>query len=104
MQLLQVVSAIVPRDFDEILLQYWRLNRLSSKAPVSGLGDMFCRDTGSARNTARRRLPMSSTPQKISPLREAQPMELLTEVTIHLTSFDQKDYRQLIEARGASIK
>src|SRR5713226_7194742 len=34
---------------------------------------------------------------------EVQPVELTTEITIHLTPFDQKEYRRLIEARGETI-
>jgi FkbM family methyltransferase len=37
-------------------------------------------------------------------VRNAQPIRLTTETTIHLTPFDQKEYRQLIEARGETIR
>src|SRR5260370_31010869 len=35
---------------------------------------------------------------------EVEPVELTTEITIHLTPFDQKEYRRLIEARGETIQ
>src|SRR5260370_23571142 len=34
---------------------------------------------------------------------EVQAVELTTKITIHLTPFDQKEYRRLIEARGETI-
>jgi FkbM family methyltransferase len=40
----------------------------------------------------------------IFPIREVQPARWTEEVTIRLTPFDQKEYRQLIEARGETIK
>jgi FkbM family methyltransferase len=39
-----------------------------------------------------------------SHVREVQPIRLTTEITIHLTPFDLKEYRQLIEARGETIQ
>jgi FkbM family methyltransferase len=47
---------------------------------------------------------MSPSPREISRAREVQPIRPTTEVTIHLTSFDQKQYRELIEARAETIK
>jgi tRNA (mo5U34)-methyltransferase len=47
---------------------------------------------------------MRSSPRGISEIREVQPIRLTTESTIHLTPFDQKEYRQLIEARDETIK
>ena len=47
---------------------------------------------------------MHPSPRGISPIREVQPIRLTTEITIHLTPFDQKEYRQLIEARGETIQ
>jgi FkbM family methyltransferase len=44
-----------------------------------------------------------STPG-ILPIREIQPIRQTKEITIRLTPFDQKEYRQLIEARGETIK
>src|SRR5260370_16293518 len=35
---------------------------------------------------------------------QAQPIELAAEITLHLTMFDQKEYRQLIAARGETIR
>src|SRR5258708_10450449 len=35
---------------------------------------------------------------------QAQPIELAEEITLHLTPFDQKEYRQLIAARGETIR
>jgi len=35
---------------------------------------------------------------------EVQPVDLTREITIHLTPFDQKEYRRLIEARGETIQ
>jgi FkbM family methyltransferase len=47
---------------------------------------------------------MRSSPQDISESRKIQGVRKATGITIHLTPFDQKEYRQLIEARGESIK
>ncbi len=47
---------------------------------------------------------MRPSPRGISPSREVQPVRPATEIAIHLTPFDQKEYRQLIEARGETIK
>jgi FkbM family methyltransferase len=47
---------------------------------------------------------MRPSPQETSPVREVQPLRLTEEVTIHLTPFDQMQYRELIEARGETIK
>jgi len=43
---------------------------------------------------------MSPSPRVVSRERELQTNHPATEITIHLTPFDQKEYRQLIEARG----
>src|SRR5947209_3921751 len=56
-------------------------------------------------NAAERRPPpMRPSVREISRTPEVQPIELTTEITIHLTPFDQKEYRQLIEARGETIQ
>jgi FkbM family methyltransferase len=47
---------------------------------------------------------MRPSPRETSNAREVQPMQRTTEITIRLTPFDQKEYRQLIEARGETIK
>ena len=47
--------------------------------------------------------PMRPRAPEISRTAKSQPIELTTEITIHLTPFDQKEYRQLIEARGETI-
>ncbi len=47
---------------------------------------------------------MRPSPRGISRIREVQPIRLTTEITMHLTPFDQKEYRQLIEARGETIR
>ena len=47
---------------------------------------------------------MRPSVREISRTPEVQPIELTTEITIHLTPFDQKEYRQLIEARGETIQ
>ncbi len=47
---------------------------------------------------------MRPTPRGNSSVHKVQPIRLTTEVTIHLTPFDQKEYRQLIEARGETIQ
>ena len=47
---------------------------------------------------------MHLSPQGISSAPKVKPMRLTTEVTMHLTPFDQKEYRQLIEARGKTLK
>jgi FkbM family methyltransferase len=46
---------------------------------------------------------MRPGPRGIRPI-QVQPTGPATEITIHLTPFDQKEYRQLIEARGEAIK
>ncbi len=48
--------------------------------------------------------PMRPRAPEISRTAKSQPIELTTEITIHLTPFDQKEYRQLIEARGETIQ
>src|SRR2546425_10040176 len=56
-------------------------------------------------NAAERRPPpMRPSVREISRTPEVQPIELTTEITIHLTPFDQKENRQLIEARGETIQ
>jgi FkbM family methyltransferase len=47
---------------------------------------------------------MRPSPRRIARVREAQPIRLTTEINIQLTPFDQKEYRRLIEARGATIQ
>ncbi len=47
---------------------------------------------------------MSPSPQESSRVRQIRPIRLTEEVTINLTPFDQKEYRQLIEARGETIR
>lgn len=47
---------------------------------------------------------MSPSPRGNSSVREIQPIRLTEGITINLTSFDQKEYRQLIEARGETIR
>ncbi len=47
---------------------------------------------------------MRPSAPEISRTAKSQPIELTTEITIHLTPFDQKEYRQLIEARGETIR
>jgi len=47
---------------------------------------------------------MRPSVREISRTPEVQPIELTTEITIHLTPFDHKEYRQLIEARGETIQ
>ena len=46
---------------------------------------------------------MSPSSQGIARVRKDPPSRQTTEITIHLTPFDQKEYRQLIEARGETI-
>src|ERR1700682_5032081 len=48
--------------------------------------------------------PMHLSPQGISSVRKVKSFRLTTEVTMHLTPFDQKEYRQLIEARGKTLQ
>src|SRR5216684_5747198 len=48
--------------------------------------------------------PMRRSQQGIAGVHKVQPIRLTTETTIHLTPFDQKEYRQLIEARGETIQ
>jgi FkbM family methyltransferase len=47
---------------------------------------------------------VSPSPQESSRVRQIRPIRLTEEVTINLTPFDQKEYRQLIEARGETIR
>ena len=47
---------------------------------------------------------MHPSPQGISSTRKVESIRLTTEVTMHLTPFDQKEYRQLIEARGKTLQ
>lgn len=47
---------------------------------------------------------MSPSPRVIARNVEVQPIRKTSEITIHLTPFDQKEYRQLIEARGETIR
>jgi len=47
---------------------------------------------------------MRRSQQGIAGVHKVQPIRLTTETTIHLTPFDQKEYRQLIEARGETIQ
>ncbi len=47
---------------------------------------------------------MRPSTREISQTPKAHPIEPTTETTIHLTPFDQKEYRQLIEARGKTIQ
>ena len=47
---------------------------------------------------------MSTNPREVSRTQAIQPIRLSTEITIHLTPFDQKEYRRLIEARGETIQ
>src|SRR5437879_3391017 len=47
---------------------------------------------------------MRANPPEISRTAGSRPIEPATEITIHLTPFDQKEYRQLIEARGETIQ
>jgi FkbM family methyltransferase len=46
---------------------------------------------------------MRPGPRGIRAIQEVQPTGLTTEITIRLTPFDQKEYRQLVEARGEAI-
>lgn len=47
---------------------------------------------------------MSPSPRVVSLDREVRPIPPTREITIHLTPFDQKEYRQLTEARGKTIE
>ena len=47
---------------------------------------------------------MSPSPRIASREREVQSIPPTTEITIHLTPFDQREYRQLIEARGETAQ
>jgi len=47
---------------------------------------------------------MNSNQREIHDGSEVQPIRLTAELTIHLTPFDQREYRRLIEARGETIK
>src|SRR5207245_5071717 len=56
------------------------------------------------RQAVARRQPMRPSPALNSNDREEQAIPLTTEVTIPLTPFDQREYRELIEARGETIR
>lgn len=47
---------------------------------------------------------MNFSPRSVSPASKVQPIRMTTEMTIHLTPFDQKEYRKLIEARGETLR
>jgi hypothetical protein len=47
-------------------------------------------------------MPTSHRP--VSLLGKAQPSRMTTEMTILLTLFDQREYRELIEARGETLR
>ena len=47
---------------------------------------------------------MNTNTPRISQIREVEPIRLTGEMTIHLTPFDRKEYRQLIDARGETIR
>jgi len=47
---------------------------------------------------------MGPNPREIPSVEVVQPIRLTTEVTLHLTPFDQNEYRRLIEARGQTIR
>src|SRR5260370_2219721 len=47
---------------------------------------------------------MRPSAREVSQAPQAKPIELAAEITLHLTPFDQKEYRQLIEARGEAIQ
>src|SRR5260370_42095226 len=48
--------------------------------------------------------PMRSGAREFYKPPRPQPIELAAEITLHLTPFDQKEYRQLIEVRGETIQ
>src|SRR5437879_10339094 len=56
------------------------------------------------RNSKKEAGPMRPSQQGIAGVRNVHPIRLTTETTIHLTPFDQKEYRRLIEARGETIR
>ena len=47
---------------------------------------------------------MSTNFRTIPPVSRVQPIRLTTEITIKLTPFDQKEYRNLTEARGETLR
>src|SRR5712664_3632408 len=47
---------------------------------------------------------MRPNPRGNSSVQKVQPVRLTTEITMHLTPFDRKEYRQLIETRGETIQ
>src|SRR5260370_31410228 len=47
---------------------------------------------------------MRPSAREVSQAPQAKPIELAAEITLHLTPFDQKEYRQLIEVRGETIQ
>jgi len=47
---------------------------------------------------------MNSSSRSIFAAKKIQPIRMTTEMTIHLTPFDQKPYRALIEARGETLR
>lgn len=47
---------------------------------------------------------MTTSHRQVVLPRKVQPIRMTTEMTIRLTAFDQKEYRQLIEARGDTLR
>ena len=47
---------------------------------------------------------MNTNTPGISQIREVEPIRPTAEMTIHLTPFDRKEYRELIDARGETIR
>jgi len=47
---------------------------------------------------------MNTNTTGISQIREVEPIRPTAEMTIHLTPFDRKEYRELIDARGETIR
>ena len=47
---------------------------------------------------------MSTSHRSVSLLTRVQPIRMSTEMTIHLTPFDQRKYCELIEARGETLR
>src|SRR5689334_15460183 len=68
------------------------------------VGPISTRELACPKRAAVRRQPMRSSSRLNSNDRKEQAIPLTTQVTIRLTPFDQREYRDLIEARGETIR
>src|SRR5260370_42068052 len=103
MLLLQIVSTICPSG-PQVSLSLVPTVEFQRRVALWALSTHPPRDRLHRRWKRRRPAPMRHSQQGIAGVHKVQPIRLTTETTIHLTTFDQKEYRQLIEARGETIQ